>query len=547
MQHALIQKMQERIASGLIRKSVTTCSRWAELYRVMGGEHPGPWLFDRYPWARAMHDCEAETMVGQKAAQMGFTEVALNKTFYKIDVEGVSCLYVLPSKNPAASNFSTSRFDPALEMSPHLRNIFSDVKNVMHKRAGSASLFIRGSRSKTDLKSDPVGFMVFDEVEEMVQANIPLAFERLSGHEKKQKYLLSTPSVDGHGINVYFAQSTQNVFFFRCPHCGRMINLEFPRNLVVTSDNPLDRKIEDSHLKCHLCNGVLEHKDKVEMFKNSEWVPQYPDMAAVGFHINQLYSTTVVPAEIARFYLLSLSEPAYEQELYNSKLGLPHTVEGARVMIEDVESCMGEHRMSEGAKFSRFVTMGVDVGKWLHVEIAEWHSTNAKTADINLRAEPRILKILKVSQFEELDRLMYAYGINMCVIDANPESRKALEFARRFPGHVRVCYYGNAIRGKDIKIGVDLDLSVSVDRTTWLDLSLGRFHSRKISLPVDTPHEYKQHMTALIRVYRLDRDENPVSGYVKEHNKADHYAHARNYCEIALAVGAGVGVTENVN
>jgi len=122
----------------------------------MGQPFPGPWSFKYHPWAKGMHDCTAEIMVGQKGAQLCYTEVGLNKSYYNIDVLGNSVLYVLPASTPDAADFSTSRFDPALELSPHLASLFSDVKNIGHKRAGSANLFIRGSRSRNQLKSIPV-------------------------------------------------------------------------------------------------------------------------------------------------------------------------------------------------------------------------------------------------------------------------------------------------------------------------------------------------------------------------------------------------------
>jgi len=123
--HDLMTLLAEKITSGLKRKSVTKCSAWAEAYRVMGEPFPGPFSFKHHPWVKELHDCESEMMIGQKAAQMGYTEVALNKTFYNIDIHGRSCLYVLPKSNPDAGDFSTARFDPALELSPHLQNLFS--------------------------------------------------------------------------------------------------------------------------------------------------------------------------------------------------------------------------------------------------------------------------------------------------------------------------------------------------------------------------------------------------------------------------------------
>ena len=154
----------------------------------MGQPFPGPWSFKYHPWIEEMHDAEEEMIVGQKGAQLAFTECVLNKAFFNIDVKGVSVLYVLPANTPDASDFSKARFDPALELSPHLSKLFSHVKNIGHKRAGSANLYIRGSRSRSQLKSIPVGFIILDEVDEMQQANVPLAFERAAGQRTKQAH-----------------------------------------------------------------------------------------------------------------------------------------------------------------------------------------------------------------------------------------------------------------------------------------------------------------------------------------------------------------------
>ena len=147
--HVMEDVLTRRIAAGLKRTSINSCSQWATTYRMMGKPFPGKWSFLHHPWSREMHDCDAEIMVGQKAAQMGFTETALNKTFYAIDVGGDSVAYILPASTPDASDFSKGRFDPALELSTHLRDLFSNVKNIHHKRAGSASLYVRGSRSRS--------------------------------------------------------------------------------------------------------------------------------------------------------------------------------------------------------------------------------------------------------------------------------------------------------------------------------------------------------------------------------------------------------------
>lgn len=542
--HELAEIFATRIAEGLKRKSITKCSKWAESYRVLGTPFPGPWTFKYHPWLRGMHDSQAELNVGQKSAQAGFTETILNIVFYNIDVKAVDCLYVLPAKTPDASDFSAARFDPALELSPHLANLFSDVKNVGHKRAGAANLYIRGSRSRAGLKSVPTGLIILDEVDEMTEANIPLAMERAAGQLEKQVWMVSTPTVDLYGINKYYAQSTQNHFHFKCPCCSRFTELTFPECLVITADDVTDSAIKDSHIICKECKGRLEHRDKPKFLASGIWQPSFTTRDAEGWHINQLYSSTMKPGDFAKAALTANIDPSAEQELWNSKLGLPHVVDGARVTDKDIEQSKRGHKRSE-ARPTGFMTMGVDVGKWIHYEIDSWVLPHTSGIDINISSKSIVLTHGRLREFEELDELMQNFGIHFCVIDANPERRKALEFANRFYGRVKLCFYGRGVSGKTIHVH-EAEPTITVDRTSWLDLSLGRFRrDDAIMLPMDIDMEYREHIKAPIRIYEKDADGNPVGRYI-EGSSADHYAHARNYAEIALPLGMSFGVNQSL-
>jgi hypothetical protein len=534
MTDVMLEAFAKRLVGGLKRKSITTCSAWAEKYRVMGMPYPGRWSFEHHPWTRDMHDDKREMIVGQKAAQMGYTEVALNKVFYSVDILGESVLYVLPSATPDASVFSTSRFDPALELSPHLADLFSDVKNIGHKRAGSANLFIRGSRSRSQLKSLPVGKIIFDELDEMDQANVTLAFERTSGQLEKQIFALSTPTIENYGINALFRVSSQDHFYFPCPHCGRKVELTFPECLVITADDWTSDKIRDTHIICPLCKHKLEHKAKPEFLKHGKWVPTTSDCTVAGYYINQLYSCVLRPDQLAISYLKSLTNPADEQEFYNSKLGLTHAVEGSRVTDTELIACTGQHNMStELPKPGRVRCIGIDVGKYLHYWIGDYKITPGAGSDLSLASDERCVQVGKVLQFEELDAIIKDAGIMFGVVDANPERRKSMELCQRFWGRVRMCFYANGVSGRDLNWHADEAHSVSVDRTSWLDVSLGRFHTKRITLPIDLPIEAKVHLKAQTRIYEKDATGNPVGRYVCG-NDEDHYAHAHNYCEIAL-------------
>ena len=541
--------MAEKLASGLKRSAIKTVTQWAEQYREMGQPFPGKFSVAHHPWQGDMMDCEAEMVIGQKAAQMGYTEVALNKTFKAIDVDGISVLYILPATTPDASDFSTSRFDPALEMSDHLQNLFTDVKNIGHKRAGNANLYIRGSRSRSQLKSIPVGLAIFDEVDEMVKENIPLAFERMSGQLEHQAFLLSTPTIDKAGINAFFKNSTQNHYFFKCPSCSRTTELTFPECLEITAEEEIDPKIRESFIKCKECGARLNQDTKLEWLgkDNALWVPAHSDRLNVGFYINQLYSMTIQPWQLAVSYLKSLINPADEQEFYNSKLGLPHVVKGARITDVDIEKCTGNYMQLNKAKPGTLVTFGADVGKWIHYEIDEWEiRPQYGINNINLMAKCRVIKVGKVKNFEELDSLFPIYQIRYGVIDAAPETRKALEFCQRHWGHTKMCYYGRGVSGKQIHEHDEKEHSITVNRTSWLDMSLSRFRAGTITLPKDVGLEYQNHLKAPVRVYKKDADGNITAKYEKADNDHDHHAHARNYAEIALTFSFSLMANKNI-
>lgn len=542
----------EKIAAGLKRKSLTDPARWACEVRIMGKPFPGRYSFKYHPWCKAMHESKAGVNVGQKGAQVGFTEALLNIVLFKIDVEGIDCLYILPSKTPDASEFSAARFDPAVELSPHLSKLFSDVKNVGHKRAGSTNLYIRGSKSRAGLKSVPVGFIGMDEVDEFDQDNIPLAMERVSGQPQHQVWMISTPKIQNIGISKYFEQSSQQEYFFKCPHCSRSSNLTFPESLVITAESIDDTLIQNSYLQCKECKHKLDHDAKPEWlhYNRCEWVPQYRNRDTTGFHISQLYSCTVTPYDLAKAYLLSLNDPTEEQIFYNDKMGMPHIV--AKAKLTEYQISLAKSNYPNGSYSPATLnTMGVDVGKWLHYEVDSWSLPYPPphTTDLNVRSKPRVLEEGKVQSFDELDDIMRRHRVNAAVIDAQPERRSANEFANRFHGHVKMCFYGNNIQGKKIHEANPFETNeplITVDRTSWLDLSLGRFRDAtpSIAIPGNVSEEYISHLQAPTRIYEKDKDGNPTGRYISAGE--DHFAHARNYAEIALTFAVALGQSHTI-
>lgn len=535
--NAVATKLKQNIVDGLDRKTLRVPAIWAEKCRVMGEPFPGSYSFKWTPWCREMMNTQFPDCVGQKSAQAGFTETLLNIALFTIDQQRRSVLYVLPNTKPDASDFTQARFNPALELSPHLASMFSATDNMGLKRAGSASLYIRGSRSRSQLKSIPVAKVLADEVDEMDQEAIFLLNERMSGQPNKQFWKTSTPSIPGYGINLHYENSTQEHYMFKCPHCSRTTELLFPDCMVITAEDERDPNVRNSYIKCKECNKKITQDEKLETLQKGFWHPTYENRNIRGFWVNQLYSYTVQPWEFALSYLRGHSSKEAEQEFYNSKLGTTHIAEGANISIGDIEKCIGNYRNVQKPT-DGMITIGIDVGKQLHFQVRHWKNRKGiNTPDVNDRAHARVIHFGTIDHWThglpELDPLIRAYKPQCAVIDAMPETKSSLAFCQRFKGLVYMCYYSPGAKSRDISIR-EAESTVSVNRTMWLDANLNRFREGTITIPADTDHEFKEHNCAPIRVFKKDQTGHDVSHYVN--TRPDHYAHAGTYAEIALKV-----------
>lgn len=543
MSSSLLQLLRQSIKSSAQGETITSCLRWAGLRRVMGQPFPGPYTPNYHPWVKELHDSRASFNYVMKGAQLGVTEVAINRAFYVLDVLKRNVAYVMPTaKN--ASDFSKARFSTALSLSPYLAQLFTDSNAVELKKAGNCTLYIRGSRGDSNLKNIDVSELILDELDEMDQKQIWLALERLSGQLRKCVWGISTPTIPNFGIHKMYQQGSREHFVFECPSCSRFIELRYPDNFELIGDSIMDPRCKESYIKCNECKQKINHEDKPIFLGKGFWKSELdaPDMDFRTHTINQLYSYTVNPKEIAVAYHRGQGDEFAAKEFYNSKVGIPWIGEGAQVTEAEIEHAIGNYSTQDVIWMPgdmRLTTLGVDQGKWNHWVVKEW-TIPGWTNDLNAMADCRVLAAGKF--FEEdwsiLHELMEQWQVRACVIDADPQINEARRFARMHPGWVWLCRYRRGKVGKEISIQDDGDYApiITVDRTNWLSATLGRYRRKKILLPRDIPNEYKLHQQSLVRTYVKDEDNNPVATFVD--TGPDHYAHAANYAEIGLVFAA---------
>ena len=519
----------------------------------MGTPYAGPYGWKYHPWVKEILDSEATLNVTLKSAQAGLTEVAINRALWTIDTRQLNVLYVLPTKGNA-SDFSKDRFDGALHLSPYIKNIFTSTNTVGLKKAGATSLYIRGSRSDNDLKSVPAAVLILDEYDEMKLRSIKLAEERLSGAVDKETWKISTPTIPGFGVSLEYLTTTQEHFTFECPSCSRWTELTFPECLEVRGDSVNDPRTHESFLKCKECNSELPQEIKYEWLAGGTWRPTHTngDPDRRGFCINQLYSSTITPQQLAVAYLEAQLSEAANQEWHNSKLGLPFLGESSRISDQQITNALRDYRrgtLQPQAGQNRLITLGIDQGKIGYWIAIEW-TFESRGRDVTSLAHAKILDYGKFQQQEQgWDRpheLMREWQVRHCVVDADPEISDARRFAKAYPEFVHLSRYRSGVKGKAMSItdeDTDAPMATS-DRTHWVGETLGKFRRGMVELPADASDEFKEHMQALVKRYEKDKETgDTLAKFVSV--GPDHWAHCFVYAFQAMAI-AMENHTENI-
>lgn len=502
---------------------------WSHARRLIDGK---PFDLRDHQYLRAIYEDAAPYIVIRKAAQMGASEYAISRALHFAVSHGGRTIYYFPTDNDVGE-FSRDRFGPAVNRSEYLSGLVKDTDTAGLKQIGEGSVYFRGTNSRTRMKSVPADFLIFDELDEMVPANVELARKRLGASEYGWELYLSTPSFPAYGIDLAFEATDQCYWLLRCAGCRSWHCLE--DEFLEHHGSPQDARAEivfvqgetdRETLVCIDCGHALDPAV-------GAWVAKRPEERRRGYAISKFASTVVsqqersLGAETKPAALLrQWRETQFPAEFFNSELGLPYLAAEGGLTEQDLQALVGGYPMMATG---RECVMGVDQGNGLHVVVKE-PADDGYALTVYVHHEP-----MTDETFTHLDHIMDAFDVRACVIDALPNTHAGRAFARRYRGRVWLSYYGNQ-KGK-VAWGFDQENSaiVNVNRTEALDAwrDLHKQGKRRIPRIEGQVTAYVKQMTNILRTI----EEDPVTGakratWIKR--GPDHFAHADSYAEIAL-------------
>ena len=464
--------------------------------------------------------------VTMKGAQMGFTEKAVLKTLHGMIHKRfpLGVLHLFPTSDDVG-DFSKTRFNSLIAENPEAIGRFvRDTDAVNIKKVRGSVLYLRGAKStkqieglvktSSKLKSVPVDRLVCDERDEMDQDMVDKAKERMSHSSVREYEELSTPSVPDFGIDRSYQASDQHLWMITCRRCQRetCMEVEFPNCLERTTDGRVIRA-------CVYCHSEIYPRD-------GNWRPQFLGRSVRGRRISQLNSLYINPADLLQTYE-GLGQPGFisKQEFYNSKLARAYVEASNRLTRRDLERCITQDAMS----FSHDgpCAMGVDVGTWLHVVIGLRPNEHSR----------RVIFLARVKDWNEVHNLAMRFGVQVAVIDGEPERHKAREFQAAEPYSVYLCDYQEGARGaprwnietRDV-VGNRTEV---LDRTHTLITGETAARSRIFELPCMSSEvdQYITESTNIVKV--LVTEKSGDSRYTYKTLGPDHYRHATVYFDLA--------------
>ena len=459
-----------------------------------------PFAYGRHEYLIEPYGDDHPYQVEQKAAQMGLTSKAMLRVAYGARYGGYrGILHLFPSKSDV-TDFSKGRIDPLIQENPRIGAWLKDTDAAHIKRIWNAFLYLRGMKSRVGLKSIPVDFVIFDELDEAPQNSVDMAMERMSHSEFKEVLMLSNPTLPDYGVDAAFQETDQRYWLLKCEKCGEYTCLEdtFPECLKTLNGQVIRA--------CQKCEAELNPSV-------GEWVAKKPGVTEKrGYHYSQLFSHFVDPGDILHQFRTTNNLT----DFYNLKIGIAYVEAENRLSVQEVLALSGNDGIASEDRGPCY--MGVDQGKDLHVVIGKKHPEKAgKTVHLGVYRD-----------WQELDRLMRNFRVLRCVADALPETRNARAFAEHHRGKVYLNYYNQHQKGS-YKWN-EQELIVQCNRTESLDASHKQIMNQEIILPkeCDIVRDFAQHLHNVAK--KLEEDEETGSKrYVYVKLGPDHFRHAFNY------------------
>lgn len=436
-------------------------------------------------------------LVCYKAAQIGFTTMALLKSIWLAKMKRMDIIYTMPTSDDAKQLVS-GKVNRMINQNPILLEYVKDKDSVEQKAVGDSLIHYKGTWVERASISTSSDLNIHDEEDRSKQEVVQQYASRLQHSKHKYEWHFSNPSVEGNGVSRYWAKSDQKHWFIRCTGCDRQQYLSWPESIDS------DKRV----FVCKHCKKELTREER----RVGKWVAKYKNKEFSGYWISLLMAPWVTADEILNYY-----ETKSAEYFSNFVLGLPYVGEGNQVTPDIIyRNCTSDINSQER------VVIGCDSGLKKHYVLGN---------------KEGIFYAGVAHDWKVIEDLLAKYERSIAVIDALPDLTEPRRLREKYPGRVFLCHYARDRKTYQIiRWGSGPEAgNVTVDRNRGLQMVIDDFANKKIPLQgtQDDWETFESHFATLYKVTELDTLGVPVSTW-ETSNGMDHFAHASLYWRVGM-------------
>jgi len=470
-----------------------------------------PWDFQHRKWQAAIFDDNSREIVVIKPTQIGMTTLMLCKMLHFAHYHPVRVMYTLPRQDDVY-DLVNGRVSSMFRDSPLLSSMIGSSDNVRFKVYGDSYLHFMES-SVTPRMLD-VDCLVNDEIDMSNQDNLEQYIARLDASEYKIHWRISTPTVNGFGIDSLFDKSDKKRWIIKCPRCNHEQELIW------------DNNIRNSGGETWYACGQCDREFTPDIVQSGSWIADHPGRDISGYAVSQMMVTSIPPSS-----LWEDSKTMRTKNFYNLRLGKPYTQSTGSITRQLIyDKCIRNTHGKEYAGSGYF--MGADQGNDIHVVIGK---------AVGDTIEIVYMDVIPLERgFDELYVLMDRFGIQQAVIDGLPNRHSANSFASFYRGgRALMAFYTQT---PDVYKENALGFRVEINRSIAFDYLYEKINAGEIALYGDKTNLTNELRLAVSHLASMRRDEvltNTKMGGEKTevawvHSGPDHFAHAINYLNVAV-------------
>lgn len=436
-----------------------------------------------------------------KAAQVGFSTLAVLKSLWLAKNKHVDIIYTLPTDNDR-NDFVGGKVNRILAQNSILQSWTQDKDSVEQKRVGNNIIYYRGTWTQKAAIMVPSDVNIYDEVDTSKQDVVEQYSTRLQHSKYKWEWYFSHPSAEGVGVDKFWDRSDQKHWNIKCNHCGV--------EQYMSWSESVDQ--EKQVYICKECKGELSEQARAK----GRWIPKYKDREFSGYWIPLLICPWVSAKEICSYY-----EHKSEEYFWNKVLGLPY-VGGGNKLTKSLFMQNVTDRVFTPDRDER-VVIGVDTGLKLHYVIG--------TGD-------GIFYYDEAQEYAEIEEHMARWKRAIVVIDQGGDIIGSRKLREDYPGRVFLCSYGEDRKTKElVRWGRhDEDGAVIADRNRTIQLVVDEFTDRRIPVQgtEDDWYDYWLHWNNLTRIKEESKHGDKIRK-VWARSGEDHWAHATVYWRVGVS------------